>query len=249
MRRCTGPALALMLLVVGCADPGASTAALDPEAVAAGRDTYLSNGCANCHGEDGSGRGALGAGFDPPPRDYRDPAAYQAGSDIDAIARTVAEGLPAPGGGMPAFRHLSEERRRDLAMFIVSLQHPDSAVVEVRDPWIGEVIPGMDSTGGWMTIYNAGPADAIVAVEVSGAHEAKLHRSMDVDGMMRMEQLERLELPAEGTVELAPGGLHLMLERLSTQYSDGEVATVTLFLESRTAVRFEAPVRRRDGAR
>ena len=74
-------------------------APLDPAAIAEGQRIYLSNGCANCHGEDGSGRGAIGAGFDPRPRDYRDPAAYRVGTDVATIAQTIADGLPAPGGG------------------------------------------------------------------------------------------------------------------------------------------------------
>ena len=123
----------------------------------------------------------------------------------------------------------------------------DPRVVAVLNE--GEAIPGTDSTGAWMTLHNAGPADAVVAVEVDGARQAMLHRSTDMDGMMHMEMLERLELPQDATVELAPGGMHVMLERLDGDFADGDTARVTLFLESRTAVRFEAPVRRRDGAR
>ncbi len=232
----------------GCRPAPAPAPDLDPAAAAAGQRTYMSNGCANCHGEDGSGRGAIGAGLDPPPRDYRDPAAYRVGTDVETIAQTIADGLPAPGGGMPSFGHLSLERRTQLATYISSLQHPDSTQVSVRDAWIGESIPGVDTTGAWLTISNAGAEDAVLEVQVEGVRRARLHAMRHADGMMTMEPLAELGLPAGGEVELSAGGNHIMLERLDEPLSAGESVQITLFLKSRTAVRFIAPVRRRDGA-
>jgi hypothetical protein len=236
-------------LLAACGGAVSSTAALDPATVAAGREIYSSNGCANCHGDDGSGRGTIGAGFDPPPRDYRDPAAYRVGADIDTIAQTIADGLPAPGGGMPAFRHFDLERRTQLATYIASLQRPDSTIVTVRDPWVGEAIPGTDATGAWFTIVNGGGVDTVVGVEARGARRAMLHAMRNSDSMMTMERMEELVLPAGEEVALEPGGNHLMLERLDAPMAAGDSVDITLFLSSGTAVRFTAPVRARDGAR
>jgi len=240
--------LTVALGAVGCGSEPSPAAGLDPVAIEAGQQIYLSNGCPNCHGEDGSGRGAIAAGLDPPPRDYRDPAAYRIGTDVETVAQTIADGLPAPAGGMPSFGHLSLERRLQLATFVASLQHPDSTDVTVRDAWIGESIPGTDTTGAWLTIVNSGAADAVVQVQVTGVRRARLHAMSRADGMMAMERLDELDLPAGSEVVLAAGGTHIMLERLDEPLADGESVTITLFLKSRTAVRFAAPVRRRDGA-
>lgn len=233
----------------GCGSERTAVAGLDPAAIEAGQKIYLSNGCPNCHGEDGSGRGSIAAGFDPPPRDYRDPAAYRIGTDVATIAQTIADGLPTSGGGMPSFGHLSIDRRTQLATFIVSLQRPDSALVTVHDAWVGESIPGTDTTGVWLTIVNSGDSDAVLEVQAEGVRRARLHAARQQDGMMTMERLEELELPAGGEVVLAAGGQHIMLERLDAPLMDGESVQITLFLRSRTAVRFTAPVRRREGAR
>jgi len=251
----SGPAASVLLIAASVAAAGACAPAVpveevfDAAAVAEGKKIFLANGCANCHGEDGSGRGAIGAGFDPPPRDYRDPAAYRNGTDVVAIAATIAAGLPAPGGGMPSFRHLTEERRAALATYIASLQHPDSASVTVRDAWVAETIPGTDSTGAWLTLVNTGPEDAIIAVEAKGVRRARVHAMRHAEGMMTMEALEELALPASADVALEPGGTHLMFERLDDPLRAGDSVEVTLFLRSRTAVRFSAPVRAREGAR
>jgi len=150
---------------------------------------------------------------------------------------------------MPSFGHLSPERRLQLAGYIVSLQRSDSTEVAVRYAWIGEPLPGTDVTGAWLTIVNRGAADAVVGVEVTGVRRSSLHVTLDLDGMMTMQGLDRLELPATDEVELASGGTHVMLEKIDVALTVGDMAEVTLFLASKTAVRFEALVRAREGAR
>jgi mono/diheme cytochrome c family protein len=87
-----------------------------------GRELYAENGCATCHGAEGHGDGPVGKTLTPMPRDFRDGAAFKAGRDEGAIARTVAEGYNQGGSKMPAFAHLSEQERRSLALFVISLR-------------------------------------------------------------------------------------------------------------------------------
>jgi copper(I)-binding protein len=43
------------------------------------------------------------------------------------------------------------------------------------------------------------------------ALKVAMHESIDKDGMMTMEALDKVDIPAKGTVAFAPGGKHLML--------------------------------------
>jgi mono/diheme cytochrome c family protein len=90
-----------------------------------GRALYHANGCANCHGADGHGDGPVGKTLSPPPRDFREAAAFKNGSDATAIAATLARGLQRDGAKMPRFDHLTEHERRAIAAFVMSLR--DSA--------------------------------------------------------------------------------------------------------------------------
>lgn len=90
-----------------------------------GRALYAENGCATCHGAEGHGDGPVGKTLTPTPRDFRDGAAFKAGRDEGAIARTVADGFNQGGSKMPAFSHLSEQERRSLALFVISLRDRD----------------------------------------------------------------------------------------------------------------------------
>ena len=106
---------ALAALAAGCAgesDDGRG-------AVAQGKALFTRNGCAVCHGPDGRGDGQISATLQPPPRDFRDPAAYKNGHSKAAIARTIQKGMP--GTSMPGYRHLSAEEREQIAAYIRSL--------------------------------------------------------------------------------------------------------------------------------
>jgi periplasmic copper chaperone A len=89
--------------------------------VAEGRELYLANGCASCHGRDGHGDGPIAPTLMPRPRDFRSSTPYRNGSDEAAIARTLATGIPS-GGQMPLFAHLTLPERRAIAMYLLSLR-------------------------------------------------------------------------------------------------------------------------------
>jgi hypothetical protein len=62
-------------------------------------------------------------------------------------------------------------------------------------------------------------------------------------GMLGMRQIERLEIPAGGTVELKPGGYHLMLIDLNQELVAGETIELTLTFEKAGEVKVTAEVR------
>lgn len=246
--------LAGSIFVMGCADsrhePAADSGAAAAPSLAAdieaGRTIYDNNGCANCHGSDGSGRGPNAAYMDPPPRDYRDPGAYKAGITVDAVAQSIANGFTEGGAAMPAFAHLTAEQLRQLSSFVVSLQRPESDDVAVEGAWVAETPPATEVTAGYMTLVQeeGAGADALVQVEAKGAR-TRLHATRVQDGSTSMEPLERLELGAGTAVQLTPGGTHLMLSGLRSPLVAGDVVEMTLYFESGTARRLSVPVRRR----
>jgi high-affinity iron transporter len=106
-------------LVAACACGSTSSPSMEE-----GRSLYGTNGCASCHGPAGHGDGPVAKTLVPAPRDFRDAAAFKNGTEVPAIARTLAEGLATNGAGMPRFDHLTDHERRSIALFIRSL-HED----------------------------------------------------------------------------------------------------------------------------
>jgi hypothetical protein len=89
----------------------------------------------------------------------------------------------------------------------------------------------------------AGPeADTLTGITSGLARRAALHTSERANGLRRMRHVPQLAIPAGGTVRLAPGGYHVMLEQLSRRPVLGDSVVVTLTFARAGVVRVAAPV-------
>jgi high-affinity iron transporter len=91
-----------------------------------GKALYGANGCGTCHGQTGRGDGPVARTLHPPPRDFRDAAAFKNGTDPSSVANTIATGLTRDGGQMQSYFHLSDRERHLLARFVISLRESPS---------------------------------------------------------------------------------------------------------------------------
>ncbi|QDP20005.1 copper chaperone PCu(A)C [Sphingomonas xanthus] len=87
------------------------------------------------------------------------------------------------------------------------------ASVVVTDVWARATAPGQATGALYLTIDNPGAtADELVALSTDRAATAMVHETRTENGLSRMRMLERLAIPAGATVELRPGGTHVMLD-------------------------------------
>jgi copper(I)-binding protein len=118
---------------------------------------------------------------------------------------------------------------------------PASALsVEVDDGWTRALPPGQPTAAVYLTLTNPDAAAVgLVAASSGAAGRVEIHQSRQVDGMWRMRRLDKLQIPAGGTVTLEPGGVHLMLMNLNSPLREGKTIEVTLEFdngETRSAV-------------
>lgn len=115
----------------------------------------------------------------------------------------------------------------------------------VTDAWIRVPMNATGPAGGFLSIANPGSsADALVGASSDAAAAVEIHETtMADDGTMGMAPIDRIELPAGGSVELKPGGTHLMLIGLAKPLTAGEKVTITLLFEHAGAVEVTAEVR------
>jgi hypothetical protein len=84
----------------------------------------------------------------------------------------------------------------------------------------------------YMKINSGGMADKLVKAETSVAETVELHTVEMKDGMMQMREVEGgIDVPATGTLELKPGGYHVMLIGLTQDLKPGEKFNVKLTFE------------------
>ncbi len=103
--------------------------------------------------------------------------------------------------------------------------------LRLQEPWARPTVAGQAAGGGYLRIVGGAVADKLVSASSEVSGRVELH-SMTMDGnVMRMRQIDSIEIPAGKTVELQPGGLHLMFMDLKAPLSNGASFPLTLRFE------------------
>lgn len=105
--------------------------------------------------------------------------------------------------------------------------------IRIDQPWSRATPASAQTAGGYMTLTNKGTEpDRLIAVESAAAGRAELHE-MKMDGsIMRMRELEKgVALAPGATVELKPGGYHVMFMQLKEPLKKGQSVPVVLVFE------------------
>lgn len=103
---------------------------------------------------------------------------------------------------------------------------------------------GMANGAVYVTVRNPGSApDALVRATSDAARTVELHEVVNDGGVMRMRPIETLAVPAGASVEMKPGGYHVMLLGLTRDLRPGETVKVELTFERAGRMTIEAPVR------
>ncbi len=145
-----------------------------------------------------------------------------------------------------------------------------SGGIKVSDPW-ARPSPAMAGAGAaYMLIENTGStADALTGGSSPVAKAVEVHETVVMSstapaasnamggmqspaasdamgagsGMMGMQKVDRLEIPAGGSVQLKPGSYHIMLIDLTQELKAGEKIEITLNFEKAGEVKVMAEVR------
>ena len=107
-----------------------------------------------------------------------------------------------------------------------------NADVDVKAAWARATVAGQMGTGAFMRLTSRDGARLLGASsDVAGVVE--IHEMAMEGNVMRMRAIRMLDLPPGGTVELKPGGHHMMLMDLKRPLAVGEKIKVELRLETR----------------
>lgn len=117
--------------------------------------------------------------------------------------------------------------------------------IEVSDAIVGE--PAGENAALYLTVRNRGArGDALVGATTDIAERVETHETVMKDGRMTMRLVPGgFDVPAGGSLELAPGGMHLMLFGVS-QIAAGDNVDFVLQFENAGEVQITAVVRSLD---
>ena len=136
--------------------------------------------------------------------------------------------------------------RTILLAALAAVAIPAGASVTATDAWVRGTVPAQKSTGAFVTLTSTEDA-RVVSVSTPAARSAQIHESLMDGGRASMRHVESLPLPAGRSVELKPGGYHVMLEELAKPLREGDRVPLTFTIEDkggkRSRVEVEAAVR------
>ena len=104
------------------------------------------------------------------------------------------------------------------------------AQVEARAAWVRGTVQGQTTAGAYMELTSGERAN-LLGAESPAARSAEIHEMKMEGNVMRMRAVPRLELPPGKTVELKPGGYHMMLVDLKRPLKKGDLVPIRLKVE------------------
>ena len=120
---------------------------------------------------------------------------------------------------------------------------PAHAQVTVKDPWVRATVSQQKATGAFMQITSAQDARLVEAKSpVAGVVEVH-EMTMEKDVMKMRALANGLDLPAGKSIELKPGGYHVMLMDLKQQMKEGDTVPMTLVVEGKDKKRATVEVK------
>jgi periplasmic copper chaperone A len=135
-----------------------------------------------------------------------------------------------------------------LSVFICGCVCLSSAAAEVtvKNAWVRGTVAAQTTTGAFMTITSSEEAK-LVGASSRIATSSEIHQSMMHGGVNHMHGVDEVKLPAGKTVELKPGGYHLMLMGLAKPVAEGQKVPITLTVQDakgkKSTVEVQAEVR------
>ena len=105
-----------------------------------------------------------------------------------------------------------------------------AGTLKISAPWARATPKGASVGGGYMTITNTGTAsDRLTGGSTDVSSKFELHEMSMDNGVMKMRPLgSGLEIKPGQTVELKPGGYHIMLVGMKKQLKTGDHFKATL---------------------
>lgn len=117
-----------------------------------------------------------------------------------------------------------------------------AGAITIGHPYARATAAGQPTGGGFMKLTNSGGNDKLLSVSAGVSKSVELHEMKMEGDVMKMRQIDGIELQAGKTVELKPGGYHVMFIGLKAPLKAGDKFPVKLKFEKAGDVTVEVNV-------
>lgn len=119
--------------------------------------------------------------------------------------------------------------KKFLLLALLSVSIIFASDIEVKDAYVRATPPGLPNSAAFMTVENNTNKDIAILKATSDISKVvELHTHSMKDGVMKMYQVPKIDIPANKETTLKPGGFHIMLIGLHKPLKEKEEVTITL---------------------
>lgn len=121
----------------------------------------------------------------------------------------------------------------------------NSKEVDVSSAWVRSTPAGTSTSALYMNINNGTDKEiSLISIKSPVTDRIEIHETTNENGMMKMGEIQQIQIAAGATASLEPGGKHGMLFNLSDTLDEGDELNFELIFESHPAMTIKAPVQK-----
>lgn len=103
----------------------------------------------------------------------------------------------------------------------------------ITNEWARPILVAGRPGGAYFHIENKGDTpDKLINVTSNISPRLEIHEHTMKDGVMKMSQVDHIEIKSGDNVELKPGGYHIMIFETASKYAEGDQIDLTLYFEN-----------------
>jgi len=130
-----------------------------------------------------------------------------------------------------------------IALLITNVAN--ATIFSIEDAHVRATPPHSKNSAAFMKIHNSSDISRkLIAASSDIAERVELHSHIMSDGMMKMRQVEAIEVNANGSAILRPGSFHVMFLGLKSALVEGENVTLKLYFDNGDEITVEAPIKK-----
>jgi len=135
--------------------------------------------------------------------------------------------------------------KKTIVLLVGSFVLLSASSIEVKEPYARASPVNTPNSAAFMTLENTTNKD--ISLEMVWCYDiaqvAELHTSEIKDGIRTMHKVEKIDIPANSSIVLKPGGFHIMLIGLKKPLEVGETIDINLGFSNGTAQTIKAEVK------
>lgn len=121
----------------------------------------------------------------------------------------------------------------------------NAADIMLHSPYARATPPNAATSAVFVDIMNNSDKDrAIVSATTPAAGKVELHDVIMQGEVMKMRQIDQIDLPAQSHISLKPGSLHIMLFELTKPLVEGEAIEIEVTFANGETQTFQAPIKK-----